>query len=165
MNCLNTKCENEVTRDYPVCGLHESTAHFTNRADCRCGDCQAKRAVVDISGLNDAPRLVDVSQLAIRTLMDISQLKDDATYTKELAMEEVEALISECIEVLDAAGLIKAAIKHGDPKFIREGMNALADHTDSYWHRVVIGNGVGNIREHLQDLEDPICEAPEKAAA
>lgn len=51
MNCLNNECENEVTRDYPVCGLHEATAHFTNRADCRCGDCQAKRAEINASEL------------------------------------------------------------------------------------------------------------------
>lgn len=41
MMCLS--CDNEVTRDYPVCQDCETTAHFTHRP-CRCARCEDERA-------------------------------------------------------------------------------------------------------------------------
>lgn len=37
-------CPAENTRDYPMCRTCETKRHFTNRKDCRCVTCQAKRA-------------------------------------------------------------------------------------------------------------------------
>lgn len=43
MNCLN--CTNDNTADYPVCTDCATTCHFTNRQDCKCLDCENKRAI------------------------------------------------------------------------------------------------------------------------
>jgi len=43
MNCPN--CQNENTRDYPVCTSCEPTCHFTNpKRDCLCDECRSERA-------------------------------------------------------------------------------------------------------------------------
>jgi hypothetical protein len=76
------------------------------------------------------------------------------TTLKDWAAEEVEAIITDCESVLNAARDIKLAIEARDAKAIRTGLKTLHDHTDGYWNRLVLGHGTEEMYALAEEIEE-----------
>jgi hypothetical protein len=88
-------------------------------------------------------------------------MDSDLTMQKQLALDQIKKMIGELEDCLEAANQVKAGIEAGDVAGMRKGLNrAIADHTDSYWHRLVLGDGTSEVLELIDLIENP-----EEAAA
>jgi hypothetical protein len=72
---------------------------------------------------------------------------------EQAATGELDRIIDNCCDILNAATKIKNAIKTGNIETIREGLKVIEDRIERRSHRIVIGSEPGDVYALLEELE------------
>jgi hypothetical protein len=102
---------------------------------------------VEINNLSEPVEAVEIKSLppAMQNMIGDAERE---------AVNQLDGIILECTEILNAAKEIKTAIATRDLEAIRDGLKVFEDHTERQYHRMTVGYEPGKVYAFLVDIEE-----------
>ena len=116
-----------------------------------------RRAICAMSAGGEHTAL-ELARNAASAALELQDRQEHLDYLYSQAREQIEKIINDLEDLLPAALEARTTISGGhSSEQIAKAMDPLDDHTDGYWHKIIVGNGsdaIHELKHYLADIEE-----------